>query len=576
MLLQQFDFWALLAGLGIFLFGIFLMEDSIKEVAGRSFKQLVRRYTNTSAKAVLTGISITSLLQSSSAIMLMILAFVGAGIMTLQNAIGVIFGANIGTTVTAWIVAVFGFKISIESFALPIIALGGLGMIFFPGRPRFYGFCRLLLGFGFLFHGLAYMKEGVEQLTTQFDVASIAEMGTWVFVLAGLLLTALMQSSSATIAIVLTAISSEVIGFRAGAAMVIGANIGTTVTVLLGAVGGVPIKKRVAYSHLIFNGITAILALILLPVLIWIIQSWLDWQQQPILGIALFHTLFNVAGLLLFLPFINRMAVLVTRLFPEEEHMFTHYIQNTSFEITDAALEAFRKEILHQYKESRNYLVRLYELKACAPLQHTSPSPEDQIFKGSIADFYRRLKQLHGEIFEYYSQILSTELQAEYSKLLDQYLRSSRSIMNASKNLKDLRNELQRYELAESALLGGAYSIFQQRLQSLIQLLDSLFEAPGIAGDRAKNTLEEAFLMVEEEDTAFIRRSSEAIREGELPDVEATTTLMLNRLFTQSFRMIILSLRELLVQNGKSHDLSAVGNDKLSSRDYPLSDDAYL
>ena len=132
---EAFDIWRLLAGLGIFLFGIYLMEDSIKELAGKSFKKIIRRYTETRLSAVLSGTFSTAVLQSSSAVNLMVLAFVGAGIMSLGNAMGVILGANVGTTFTAWIVAFFGFKVSIESFALPLIALGGLGLIFFSSSP---------------------------------------------------------------------------------------------------------------------------------------------------------------------------------------------------------------------------------------------------------------------------------------------------------------------------------------------------------------------------------------------------------------------------------------------------------
>src|SRR6056297_3506724 len=135
--METFNLWKLLAGLGIFLFGVFLMEDSIKALAGKAFRTLIRRYTETRISSILSGALSTAILQSSSAVNLMVLAFVGAGIMSLQSAVGVILGANIGTTFTAWIVAFFGFKISIESFALPLIAVGGLGMVVFSNSSRY-------------------------------------------------------------------------------------------------------------------------------------------------------------------------------------------------------------------------------------------------------------------------------------------------------------------------------------------------------------------------------------------------------------------------------------------------------
>ena len=161
-MLELFDEWKFLAGLGIFLFGMFMMEESVKQLAGRSFKTLIRRFTGTRTKGLATGVVTTAVLQSSSAVSLMVLAFVGAGLMPLANAIAVIMGAMIGTTCTAWIVALIGFQFKIDVFALPLIGIGGLGLIFFSGSARFVNISKLLAAFGFLFHGLDFMKTSVE------------------------------------------------------------------------------------------------------------------------------------------------------------------------------------------------------------------------------------------------------------------------------------------------------------------------------------------------------------------------------------------------------------------------------
>ena len=156
-MVEGFDIWKLLAGLGIFLFGMFLMEESIKKLSGKSFKKYIREYTTGKIKSILSGIFSTAVLQSSSAVSLMVLAFVGAGIMTMENAIGVILGSNIGTTITAWIVAFLGFKVSIESFALPLIGIGGLGLIFLGNSVKYANLSKLVVSFGFLFMGLEYI-----------------------------------------------------------------------------------------------------------------------------------------------------------------------------------------------------------------------------------------------------------------------------------------------------------------------------------------------------------------------------------------------------------------------------------
>ncbi|PAU94806.1 sodium:phosphate symporter [Aliifodinibius salipaludis] len=540
--METFNLWKLLAGLGIFLFGIFLMEESIKELAGKAFKTLIRRYTETKISSVLSGALSTSILQSSSAVNLMVLAFVGAGIMSLNNAIGVILGANIGTTITAWIVAFFGFKISIESFALPLIAIGGLGFIIFSSAPRYLYTSKLLIGFGLLFHGLDYMKTSVDQITQIFDITMLSGYSLLIFLLVGIVFTAVMQSSSATIALILSGIYSGLIEFEAGAAMVIGANVGTTVTVMLGALGGIPIKKRVAIGHLVFNIVTGIVVFLLLPVLVWAIQNGLGWNQNAIMGIAMFHTLFNLIGIILFLPFITIFTDKLNTLFQEPRQILTHYIQNTSPEVSDAALEAFKKEILHQYVESRYYLIRLYNLSLSLNLTYVEQPPLKSLIPGSVDKVYERLKELHGNIFEYYSMIDGKQLDDTEAVRIDQYLRASRNIMNATKNLKEVRDELEQFELSSNTYLTEQLSIFQQRLEELFNDLDPIVEQR--RGDITD--FNHAIDSVDDYDVKCINESSQAIKNRKLKDLEATSMVMTNRLFTQSCRMFVFGIKGLL------------------------------
>lgn len=540
-MIETFNVWKLLAGLGIFLFGIFLMEDSIKELAGKAFKTLIRRYTETKISSVLSGALSTAILQSSSAVNLMVLAFVGAGIMSLHNALGVTLGANIGTTVTAWIVAFFGFKISIESFALPLIAVGGLGLIVFSNSARYLNISKLFIGFGLLFHGLDYMKASVDQITQLFDMTMLAGYGVGIFLLAGLILTAIMQSSSATIALILSGINSGLMGFEAGAAMVIGANVGTTVTVILGALGGIPIKKRVAVGHLVFNIVTGVIVFLLLPILAWLIQSGLGWEENTVLGIALFHTLFNLIGIILFLPFISRLTDKLNTYFQEPQLVFTHFIQNTSPDIADAALEAFRKEIIHQYSESRQYLIQLYDLSLSLNLNYAHDPPLQSLIKGSADQVYRHLKELHGNIFEYYSMIDTKQFEDVEAQRMDQYLRASRNLMNATKNLREVRTDLEEFEFSDNTFLNEQFPIFQKRLRELFNDLD-----PIVKQNVGATTLNLALQNVDAHDMKSISESSQAIKNRKLKDLEATSMLMANRLFTQSCRMFVFGIKGLL------------------------------
>ena len=537
-----FDGWKFLAGLGIFIFGMFMMEESIKLIAGRSFKILIRRCTESRLKGLLTGFVTTAILQSSSAVSLMVLAFVGAGLMALANAVAVLMGAMVGTTCTAWIVALVGFKLKIDVFALPLIGIGGLGLIFFSGSIRYVNISKLLVAFGFLFHGLDFMKTSVEAFAGSIDLSLLPNLGLWIYVLAGIILTALMQSSSATIAIILTALFSGIIDFAEGASLVIGANVGTTVTVLLGAIGGSPAKKQTATSSLIFNAVTGLIVFPLLPAMTWISQDFFDLADNPVLGIALFHTLFNVLGVLIFFPWISGLVFLLYRFFPEKEAVPTLYIHNTSPKVPEAALAALRNEVLHQLLLSIRYLGRRYGLKS--PEILAAPTEEQRpVARLTHGD----LEHLHAEIFTFYAQILAEAIDPQEAALLEPILRSSRSMMNVVRNLYDLRTDIYEIGQEDNTFLLQAHDEVLKRLLHLWQAIEQVAIEP--RPEMQEERLRLLFQEVEKADKDFIRASAGAVSRREIREQDVTKLLMVNRLLTQSSRMVVLSLQNLVPLN---------------------------
>jgi phosphate:Na+ symporter len=540
----MFDGWKFLAGLGIFLFGMFMMEESVKLLAGRSFKILIRRCTESRLKGLLTGFVTTAILQSSSAVSLMVLAFVGAGLMSLANAVAVLMGAMVGTTCTAWIVALVGFQLKIDVFALPLIGIGGLGLIFFSGSIRYINVSKLLVAFGFLFHGLDYMKTSVEAFAGAVDLSFLPDLGLWVYVLTGIVLTAAMQSSSATIAIILTALFSGIIDFREGAALVIGANVGTTVTVLLGAVGGIPAKKQTAVSSLIFNGVTALVVFPLLPFMPWVTHDLFDLADNPVLGIALFHTLFNVIGVLLFFPWISGLVHLLHRFFPEKQTVLTLYIHNTSPQVPEAAVAALRNEVLHQLLLSIRYIGRHYGLKASATGQFEQDvSPSDGHRLASPLT-YGDLEYLHAEIFTFYAQIQAEAIDPQVAVQLEPIIRSSRSMMNVVRNLYELRTEIDDIGREDNAFLLKAHAEVRDRLNHLWQTIEQVAIEPRPEVQREELRL--LFQAVEDADKTFIRASAGSISRREIREQDVTKLLMINRFLTQSSRMVILSMQNLV------------------------------
>ena len=539
------DFWKLLAGLGIFLFGMLLIEESVKALSGRAFRRIIRMYTNGRLRSIGSGALVTALLQSSSAVSLMVLAFVGAGVMNMQNAIGVIMGSNIGTTLTAWIIATIGFKIKIESLALPFIGLGAVGLVLFKPSSKLSRVTRLLIGFGFLFLGLDFMKVSVESFTQTFSLDQLPDYGLWFYLLVGTLITALMQASAATIAIVLTALNSGLITFDIGAVMVIGANIGTTITVLLGALGGVQVKKRVSLSHLIFNVATGAVAFLGLPALVLIVSVFVDIRTDSLMGLALFHTLFNGLGVLIFLPFLGPLARLLIKVYPDYKTILTVYLDQTPPEITDAATAALRKETGHLLQECQLYNLRLLRIDERLVFDGDLPFEINRKKKYTLDGLYENIKLLHAEIFTFYSKIQTHNLNEIETKEVDRIIYASRNMMNSIKNFKGVRHNMDEFDGSDNGFLNAQYMAFRKRL---VELYHSMSRILGMEDKEGQyRSLLTSFAQIEEADNRFIKNTLNAVANNKIQEMEIASLLLVNRLFTQSCRMQIYSMKDLLL-----------------------------
>lgn len=546
------DLWKLLAGLAIFLYGMFLMEDSIKAMSGRAFRKMIRQYTAGRLRSVGSGALVTAILQSSSAVSLMVLAFVGAGVMTMENGIGVMMGSNIGTTFTAWIVAVFGFKIKIESFALPLIAVGGMILIVFGPGSRFFQASRLLLGFGFLFLGLDFMKSSVESYAQHLDLQRIAAYGLWLYALFGIVITALMQSSSASIAIVLTALNSSLITFPMAVAMVIGANVGTTITVLLGSLGGIEAKKRVSVSHLIFNLVTGAVAFAAIQPLSWLVSRFFDTATNSVMALALFHTLFNILGVLLFLPFIGMLARFLIKSFPDHREILTVFLRNTPTQVPDAATASLRQEILHLFEECQLYNLRSFKIDERLVFDQPLPFEKGSGKRYLLDDQYDKVKLLHGEIFEFYAQLLNEKQEATEAKELERIIYASRNIMNSIKNIKGVRHNLDEFDAADNDFLNSQYKGFRRRLMELYHDINRFRPLDNL--QEQYRELLRSIVHLEQADKRFIKETMAKSVSGAIREIDIASLLMVNRLFNQACRLQIFALKDLLLSHEQIHD----------------------
>ena len=342
----------LFGGLGLFLVGMWLMTDGLKVAAGKSLRNLLHSWTNTPARGLITGFLITALVQSSSATTVATIGFSNAGLLSLQQAIWVIFGSNVGTTMTGWIVAFIGFKINIHAIAFPLIGVGMLlrltGM-----KSRRAALGQAIAGFGLFFLGIDTLQSAFASAGTSIHLPVFEETEILMlvaYVLFGFLLTTAMQSSSAAIVITLSAAQSGIIPLIAAAAVVIGSNLGTTTTAVISVWGATPVAKRVAASHVLFNLLTASIAIIIISPVLYLaglIENLLGLTGSPATTLALFHTLFNILGIILIWPLARRLIVFLEGKFVTREEIESKpkYLDKTVLEVPAFAVSALLNEL---------------------------------------------------------------------------------------------------------------------------------------------------------------------------------------------------------------------------------------
>lgn len=351
-----------LGGLGLFLLAVSMITDGLKLAAGDALRDILARSTATRLRGVASGIAVTGLVQSSSAVTVATIGFVNAGLLNLGQALGIVYGANVGTTMTGWLVAAIGFKFDVATFALPMIGAGMVARLL--GATTRLGACgEALAGFGLFFIGVDVLRGAFEGLAATFDLAALAPAGV-VGVVAcvgfGFFMTLVTQSSSAAIAITLSAASGGVLALDAAAATVIGANLGTTSTAAFAVIGATPNARRVAAAHVVFNGVTGLVALALLPLMLAAVRvagSALALDDAPAVTLALFHTVFNVLGVALMWPLTGRLAGFLRGRFRTSTETLGQplHLDDNVLATPALALDALRLELGHMAAIGRRH-----------------------------------------------------------------------------------------------------------------------------------------------------------------------------------------------------------------------------
>ena len=416
---------SILGGIGLFMLAIGMMTDGLKMAAGPSLRNILSTWSSTPLRGIFSGCLMTAIVQSSSAITLASLGFVNAGLINMRQALGIIYGSNIGTTMTGWLVVLMGFKIDVQNFALPMI---GVGMILKMANKKgtLASFGLALVGFGLFFVGIDILKNAFEGLVTTFDITKYKAdgiSGVLLFLLIGIVMTVLTQSSSASIALTITAASSDMVGIYAAGAMVIGANIGTTSTAVIASVGATSNAKRVAAAQVIFNAVTAAVALALLPFLFILIKyvcDLLNINSDPAISLALFHTIFNILGVLLIYPQNERIASFLDKKFTswDEKASHPHFIDKTVAQTPVLAVNALSLEIYSIADKSIDLFSRVVKPKLKK--------------KTDFYDDAKVIKTLSNAVSKFIVTIESSELSLETREDLATLMRIDQYILNCT------------------------------------------------------------------------------------------------------------------------------------------------
>lgn len=527
------DFKQIAAGVAIFLFGMLFLEDGFKAFTGGILEKILKRTTDKLWKSMTFGVVSTSIMQSSSLVSVITISFLSAGLLGLTAGIGIIFGANLGTTTGAWLIAGFGLKIDIAAYAMPMLVFGII--LAFQGSKVAKGIGYILAGLGFLFLGIHHMKEGFETFKDTIDLAQFAVgglAGLLIYTGIGIFATVVMQSSHATLVITITALAAGQITYENALALAIGANVGTCITAILGAISANVDGKRLAAAHLIFNVTTGAVAIIFMNYIL-VAVDWIsghvgiasdDWT----LKLAVFHTLFNTLGITIMIPLINQLVKVLYKIFPQPKADLVAplYLNDAVAEFPDTLVETVRKEVLHLYDNAFEVLahglnLHRHDIRSDADLFELTQQPE-KLMEFDLDDIYgRRVKVLYNAIVEFTSRNQG-QLPQEHMERVYVLREAARDIVEAIKDVKHMRKNLITYIVSDNANIKAEYNKIRAQLGEILRELTTLRDAGEEADMVALDGLR---LQMEENDVTLNGDLDRLIREGKITAPMATSLM---------------------------------------------------
>jgi phosphate:Na+ symporter len=481
----------------------------------------------------------------------MVLSFVGAGMLSMRNALGVVLGANIGGTVNSWLVALLGFKVDLGNATFPIIAIAGLAMVIFKERKNYYQVSRFLFGFGLLFMGLDYMKQSMDAAIHNFNFAPYLNYPRVIFLLIGLLITSVIQTSAATVVIVLSALNASIIPLETAVSVILGAELGTTVKVAIGAIGGISAKKRVALGNIMFNLASTLIGFLFLDFIIHIISEIFGITDSLFILVA-FQSFINIVGALLFYFFLNRLGDFLEKSFEDKSQRATMYLSGYLNDAPEAALDLFEKEVDLFIQRVIYFSDKIFNPHIVSGEGTFNEHKSTILFKeeSNLHEMYNFLKQAEGEMLIFYNQLLQSNISTENLNRLNVLINVVRSALYASKSLKDVIHDVNEFSNSSNEIKFNSFKEFQIEMNRFNQALKDITDK----SDKTEifSDLKLLMKMVNKEYKKEILDIYEIVSKRQLSELNISTLFNLNREVYDASKLMILAVKDFLLDESQA------------------------
>lgn len=480
------NFKTIAAGVAILLFGMIMLEKGFKVFTKGFLKNILKKVTNKLYKSVAVGATVTAILNSSSLVSVITISFISAGLISLSGGIGMIFGANIGSTATAWLIAAFGLKINIASLAMPMLVFGLL--FSFQKKEASKGVGGILAGLGFFFLGIHFMKEGFDVFSESIDLTQYAVhgfLGVFIYTGLGIALTTILQSSAATMALILTALSAGQIEYENALALAIGANIGTTITAVLGAISANIAGKRLAAAHVIFNVTTGLIAIILITPLANFVDKLASVigisETDYTLKLALFHTVFNILGVLLMIPFVKKLENFLVKYMKEralKDIDEPKYLNEAILEFPSTIIYALSNESKYLYKKAifeivaHGLHIHRDDIKSNIKIKKIVEKSTEAMRVDVNELYYTKVKSIYGQILKYASTAQKElDLTESLNNKITDIKIANRKMVEIIKDVKELNKNVTSAFNQDNKFLIKEYNTFRKKVIQVIRII---------------------------------------------------------------------------------------------------------